>query len=118
MKKKFTFNVHPYSPEQNRVYLNGVDVSRMYSLDLLKSLTKDYQTNLCLIRRYDGKEPFKHYINLTFYGVKSGYSKDVRGDFNSWKTAMLLVKAARAWFTLEEPVKQVSFTLFSKPLIP
>ena len=57
------FEIHAYSHEQNKVFKNGLDISKMFSETILSSLCKDYEYNLKIIRKalkpYNGLRAYK-----------------------------------------------------------
>lgn len=46
----YNFEVHTFAPELNKVFLNGINVSKNFD-PILKKLTKDYKSNIRLVRR-------------------------------------------------------------------
>ena len=45
------FEIHSYSTEQNKVFRNGANITKMFSSTVLSSLCKDYVYNLKTIRK-------------------------------------------------------------------
>lgn len=46
----YTFEIHTYSPEQNRIFYNGKNVTKYFNDAILKQLNKDFSHNIRLIR--------------------------------------------------------------------
>lgn len=53
----YTFETHLYSPEQNKVFLKGIDISKHFSSTVLSSFCNDYKHNIQVIRK--ALKPFK-----------------------------------------------------------
>ena len=80
---KFTFSVHTYAPELNKVYYFGKDISNKLKDDLRKSLKKDFAYNVRLIRKESifKQAIFKHFVEIKYdipnarygHGIYSGY---------------------------------------------
>ena len=66
MKKIFNFEVHSYSPEQNKVFFNGLDVTNFYKKIGLRvdSLKKDYNYNMMQLRKAKNNQK----VNTKIYG--------------------------------------------------
>ena len=66
MKKKFIFEVHTYSPEQNKIFYNGVNVTDFYKKLGLRvdSLKKDYNYNMIQLRKIKNNQK----VNTKIYG--------------------------------------------------
>lgn len=50
--KNLSFEVHTYAPELNTIYLNGVNINKMFIDGFRAKLSKDYNYNLQQIRFY------------------------------------------------------------------
>lgn len=48
--KNLSFEVHAYAPELNTIYLNGVNINKLFYDGFRMHLTKDYQHNLKQLR--------------------------------------------------------------------
>lgn len=49
MKRNYSFEVHTYAPELNKVFIGGVDVSKHFQ-PVLARLVKNYASNMILLR--------------------------------------------------------------------
>lgn len=112
MKKVYSFEVHTYAPELNKIYLNKIDVTSYYKKLGLKvqGLTKNYKQNITIIRNIKNLQStnkiYKVYIsnsgifeaekinkkyfdgNIVYYGkIKTfeGYCKNIVSVYNTVK---------------------------------
>lgn len=109
MKIVYSFEIHSYAPELNKVFANNINVSRYFSSDFLKSLTKDYIINIRLLRKYISFKTYNHYIFIAYCGEKCGYTKQISGGFNNWNEAIKIIHSLKNWFTTEKPIRKISF---------
>ena len=54
----YIFEVHTFAPELNKIFLNGINVSKNFD-PILKTLTKDYKSNIRLVRRCNYSIPHR-----------------------------------------------------------
>ena len=52
LKKQMVFEVHTYSPELNKIYLNGKDISKQLKDFNFRELKKDYKENIKMVRAF------------------------------------------------------------------
>lgn len=109
MKAKYSFEVHSYAPELNRIFIGSTDVTRKFPEYVAKSLTKDYRLNMQRVRRYLNRICYNHFIVLKYVGENSGFKKERHGGFNSWEQAMMIIRDARNFFVTEIPKREVRF---------
>lgn len=93
-KRKYTFSVHTYAPELNKIYYAGIDITNKFPDRLVKTLTKDYRRNIRLIREYTGKPAPLHYICMTFVSSSGICRRTLQGAFDSWKDAIGAIREA------------------------
>ena len=65
-KSNYTFEVHVYAPELNKVYLNGLNVTKYFE-KIKKDLTKDFASNIRLIRKTLNYKTYNHYCVGKYY---------------------------------------------------
>ena len=71
IKSNYTFEVHVYAPELNKVYLNGLNVTKYFE-KIKKDLTKDFASNIRLIRKTLNYKMYNHYcVGYNIYQEKN-----------------------------------------------
>lgn len=105
-KSNYTFDVHAYAPELNRIYLNGINVTKSFE-NIKKDLTKDYANNIRLIRKTLNYKTYNHYCIGKYYNQYG--QKSFNGGFNNWNEAMDMFRMLKSWFTKEKPKLQINF---------
>lgn len=112
MKTKYSFEVHSYAPELNKIFIGSKDVTSRFPEDVVKSLTKNYRLNIQRIRRWLNRICYNHFIVINYTGENSGFTQDRFGGFDSWQQAMPVIREARNFFTMEVPRREVRFPYF------
>ena len=107
MKKIYRFNIHQYSPEQNRfeVLTSEQPYLQIYTkielpAEVTKQFTNDYKSNMQIVRRYykslhDGKQSLKKIGYIQFQNSNermNEYSKKVTGLYNDYATIKEVIK--------------------------
>lgn len=113
--KTYTFEVHKYAPELNKIYYRGVDVTKHFSDSVKRSLGSSYQNNLRIVRGHLNKPVYDHYITIRFKGTdKYEFTKEKSGGFNSpdYPRVIELYKSLHDWFTLCTPENLTHFSYF------
>lgn len=110
MKTKYSFEVHAYAPELNKVFIGSSDVTSKFPDQIVKSFTKDYRSNIRKIRAYYGRTYYNHFISIKYTGENSGFIKELRGGFDIWDQALPVIRKSRDWFKTEVPKREISFT--------
>ena len=111
-KNKYYFEIHSYSPEQNKIFYKGIDVTEFYKNNGLQvnRLTKNYKDNIFKIRSIKNNiNSLKVYkvivensavleaekINHKYYNVKDEYYgkyKEYKGYSENIVTAYNIIK--------------------------
>ena len=105
-KSNYTFEVHVYAPELNKVYLNGLNVTKYFE-KIKKDLTKDFASNIRLIRKTLNYKTYNHYCAGKYYSQYG--EKNFNGGFNNWYEAIDTFRMLKSWFTKEKPKLQIKF---------
>ena len=97
--KNIHFEIHTYAPELNTVYLNGVNINRIFADSTLIALCKDFKYNLRLIRKAlkpSGMHRFK------LVAERPDGSTETRFCFQpSIKNVAEQYRKAKQWYNIE-----------------
>lgn len=47
----YNFEIHNYAPELNKVFKNGINITKLFSNDVMAKLNGDYKHNIKVIRK-------------------------------------------------------------------
>ena len=96
----YTFEIHTYCPEQNKVFKNGINISKIFSYTVLSSLCKDFEYNLKVIRKalkpYNGLRTYKLIATRPNGNIETRFC-----SVYSIKEAHEQFKKAKAYYNIE-----------------
>lgn len=97
--KNIHFEIYTYAPELNTVYLNGVNINRMFADSTRTALCKDFKYNLRLIRK--SLKPLRmHRFKLVV--EKPSGTIETRFCFQpSIKNVVDQYRKAKQWYNIE-----------------
>ena len=96
----YTFEIHTYSPEQNRIFYNGKNITKYFNDAILKQLNKDFSHNIRLIR--SSLKPFNNLKAYKLVATRSNGTTETRFCVvNSSVEALQQLKKAREYYNIE-----------------
>lgn len=96
----YTFETHLYSPEQNKVFLKGIDISKHFSSTVLSSLCNDYKHNIQVVRK--SLSPFKGLRAYKLVATRLNGTTETRFcNVGTCKEALDQLKKAKQYYNIE-----------------